>query len=638
MIASDRKAAGMPGVSPEMLSEGLRELAEHHATTLSDAAATMPDGAELLVAMLREAGRTVSPKTLFLRQCAAAWDRCTTGAVERDIEAAATMAERLVSDARWDDAQALSATIGRIAGRTGPQRAAAELVGLTDDRTTNLVRGWRDLAQGIRHLQEAVAEASALLEAVAKGFSPSDDLGASVRRELAACAEAIAAGDAVPEVRRLRRAIIEAFDHPEVFEDWKASSNEPVVKELRDSFSAASLVASPRPWDLLRRLTLKLQNEHTATAAALALTEDAIAKARSNPAAAEFEVLFAKDRDVLLSDLLQAEAVTAVKAGRRRDALRVLDRLATLNLEPKLRAELRSLASKLRLQVAKQVATWIFWLGAIGVGIVAISLNDTSRPGRDSRPATVAAVPGAVADPGTEVRPQPGGGVLSIAGLRYCRFQKARADGAFEYLTAIQAAPGTDPDGFAAAASAYNSMIEPMNASCASYQFERTDSAVIEAEIARKGTSLATEGRVRVAQVYDAAIARSRPTPSPMAPVYVNPQPPAARSAAAQPAPQPYQPPAAPFLPSFAVPYMQGQSDRRALDAWVGSLSPGMREGADWWASVRSAARPPTCAAVPRGLDPAAAIAGCREAQLRLGEVDKRRRSEPDYRSGWNNP
>ena len=84
--------------------------------------------------------------------------------------------------------------------------------------------------------------------------------------------------------------------------------------------------------------------------------------------------------------------------------------------------------------------------------------------------------------------------------------------------------------------------------------------------------------------------------------------------------------------------YMDGQNDRRAWEAWIAGMSGAGRDGAEWWAGVRSTQRPPSCSTVPGSSDPVAAAAGCNQAKIRLGNPDRRRRAEPDYRAGWNNP
>ena len=83
--------------------------------------------------------------------------------------------------------------------------------------------------------------------------------------------------------------------------------------------------------------------------------------------------------------------------------------------------------------------------------------------------------------------------------------------------------------------------------------------------------------------------------------------------------------------------YQQGQADRQAWETWFASLSGDYRAGAEWWAGQRSLPHPGLCDASPSstGHD---WTAGCFAAQEKLSPWDVRRKTEPEYRLGWNNP
>jgi hypothetical protein len=83
--------------------------------------------------------------------------------------------------------------------------------------------------------------------------------------------------------------------------------------------------------------------------------------------------------------------------------------------------------------------------------------------------------------------------------------------------------------------------------------------------------------------------------------------------------------------------YRQGQADRQAWETWFGTLTGDYRAGADWWSGQRSLPHPGSCSAAPPSAG-ADWMAGCIAAQERLAPSDVRRRMEPDYRLGWNNP
>lgn len=83
--------------------------------------------------------------------------------------------------------------------------------------------------------------------------------------------------------------------------------------------------------------------------------------------------------------------------------------------------------------------------------------------------------------------------------------------------------------------------------------------------------------------------------------------------------------------------YQKGQADRQAWETWFGGLTGDYRAGAEWWAGQRSLPHPGSCSAAPPSAG-ADWTAGCFEARGMLAPLDARRKAEPDYRLGWNNP
>jgi hypothetical protein len=77
--------------------------------------------------------------------------------------------------------------------------------------------------------------------------------------------------------------------------------------------------------------------------------------------------------------------------------------------------------------------------------------------------------------------------------------------------------------------------------------------------------------------------------------------------------------------------FAQGLADRKALEDWFASSSGDYHVGALYWAAQRSLPHPGSCAAL--GGDRSA---GCFASQGRLATSDVRRKTEPDYRQGWN--
>src|SRR6266404_7286187 len=81
--------------------------------------------------------------------------------------------------------------------------------------------------------------------------------------------------------------------------------------------------------------------------------------------------------------------------------------------------------------------------------------------------------------------------------------------------------------------------------------------------------------------------------------------------------------------------YQEGLADRRVWEGWFEGLMGAYKEGAEFWASQRSLQRPSSCYGAG-GQSQGDWTAGCTAAQRALGYPDIRRKSEPDYREGWN--
>jgi len=96
----------------------------------------------------------------------------------------------------------------------------------------------------------------------------------------------------------------------------------------------------------------------------------------------------------------------------------------------------------------------------------------------------------------------------------------------------------------------------------------------------------------------------------------------------------PLRPPTAGQQP-ISKSYDEGAADRRAWEAWFDGLTDAYRDGAEFWAEQRSTPRPGSCYG-PAGRNLGDWTAGCLAAKRFLDPTDIRRRSEPEYRAGWN--
>jgi hypothetical protein len=79
-------------------------------------------------------------------------------------------------------------------------------------------------------------------------------------------------------------------------------------------------------------------------------------------------------------------------------------------------------------------------------------------------------------------------------------------------------------------------------------------------------------------------------------------------------------------------PFKDGLADRGKWESWFATTIGDFRNGAEYWAGQRSRKAPGSCEA----LSSAPAIAGCQAAKNMLAPMDLRRKTDADYRAGWN--
>lgn len=102
------------------------------------------------------------------------------------------------------------------------------------------------------------------------------------------------------------------------------------------------------------------------------------------------------------------------------------------------------------------------------------------------------------------------------------------------------------------------------------------------------------------------------------------------------PAPPIRQVPAGSTPPSVA--FRQGQADRQTWESWFGKQTGDYRTGAEYRAGHRSVPNPGPCGGAGSPATSVEWTAGCLAAQQKLAAPDVRRKTESEYRLGWNNP
>jgi hypothetical protein len=87
-------------------------------------------------------------------------------------------------------------------------------------------------------------------------------------------------------------------------------------------------------------------------------------------------------------------------------------------------------------------------------------------------------------------------------------------------------------------------------------------------------------------------------------------------------------------IPVPENPFQRGFVDKTEWQQWVAALTGDFRRGAEWWAGRRSLANPGSCKGT--GATSQDFAFGCESAKARLTPIDKKRKSDPEYRRGWN--
>jgi hypothetical protein len=87
--------------------------------------------------------------------------------------------------------------------------------------------------------------------------------------------------------------------------------------------------------------------------------------------------------------------------------------------------------------------------------------------------------------------------------------------------------------------------------------------------------------------------------------------------------------------PPPAAPFEQGLADRAEWEQWLAAQSGDFRRGADWWAGHRRLLKPGACSG-PTTVMNQQFVFGCEAAKAQLTPYDIKRKSDRNYRRGWN--
>lgn len=653
LVSADRSAAQMPKPMLEALERAAESLVEVHAEALAAGAARLgaAPGSMLLSALISGTAPAEERRAGLLRLAAAAWARETASQVAEAEERATRAEEALATAADRAWAEELASAIADWASLTAPQRAADTAAALLHRPTQEAVQRWRRLTLDLVSERDAPATALPIVQTLAANFGDIPELGPRLQQDLEACQDL--AREAVlqdrPEAKRLERAITAARADLATLARYLDGS-EPTgpgsgtLAELIAAFRAAAQAGlGPLPWLALRSFALWLHNEQQQTAPALSLArvmQRAIGQPRAaedsqDDALAELRALIEADITTLRRELASRKLEAAMKAGHLQDALASLDELLQLPAEASTRAELQKLHATIKAKLRARKGKRLFWSAAAAVFVLWLVMGGEQRtPARPSPP--IASSSYSAAPPQqttsssqlawqspssdtTEAKPVRGSQLtLTLPEVRWCEFQKRRIPAARAFVEQLQASSSYLTSEVDRVIDRFNAIIDEYNAACPGRTYYQRDKQQADAQVAERGPQFDREGR----QLMEAAVPPrpAAPRPAPITGFTASQMSPAAAPAATA-APERGQ----------NLSFEQGWADRVAWERWVAAQSGDSRAGAEWWAGQRSLPRPGTCESGSPAFS-----AGCSEAYRRLAPSDARRRSDPDYRRGWN--
>jgi len=107
-------------------------------------------------------------------------------------------------------------------------------------------------------------------------------------------------------------------------------------------------------------------------------------------------------------------------------------------------------------------------------------------------------------------------------------------------------------------------------------------------------------------------------------------------SSKVEPTPNNVKPDVRSAVPMSSDLFQRGLADRQSWETWVAAQAGDLRAGADYWASHRSLPNPGSCSGPGSSASSTEWTSGCAAAQNRLAATDVLRKTQPEYRRGWN--
>ncbi len=661
-VAAARQKAKLPVGSPETLSTSQVTLRTEHAQALCDALLRLDRGSDLFAELLGSTDASDVARQSFLREAAASWERSKAAELSALLERSEEAEGQLRSNPTSAVTNTLSEIIRNWAGCTRPPRQAARAMALPHGSSAATLQRWRSLAVDLVNDQDAVLEASVITGAIVEAVGDEEEIARQVALEHQGLLKRIELGEGTREIRRLHAALKVAYASLKTIQTgistkagwWRDAP--PEVLELRDAFIAAATVAvSNQPWFLMRALALHLWNELAAAEAAAGITRLALQQARGRPVADNARARLEEDSKQLGSLILEREVAAAVKDKKWRQVRKLTAKLIPLLTDPIAKKTYQDILRKSQRQVFASWGSSIFltvivmaWIAARQDRVQPSYVSATpSSPPAPSSPAALQTPPYAPPPSDTSMAPQKfaeppqDGSVLSLPGLRWCVYRNIGTAAAKNRLEQLRQ-QATDINRFNAAVQFFNGFVDRTNTLCRARSYYIRDNDLLQSQLPSLRSELEANGTNMIDKAYKEV---TGPAPPPqgesgLAASVVSGTVGTAGSVPPLPSVS-VPPPVAPNMPSVpgspSTAFSDGQADRRAWELWISTLSGDELAGAQWWASVRSLRRPPSCTTAPNALN-ATFVDGCRQASLRLALSDKRRLEDIGYRLGWNDP
>jgi len=289
------------------------------------------------------------------------------------------------------------------------------------------------------------------------------------------------------------------------------STSTGIAKDLYTAFKDAvgktrETEFADAPWHLVRNVAISLNNESRSPKPAAAIINGLIDYFATNRPTTQVVEMLAQDKRVAEKGIIQQELDPALKGGRWKAAIPLLDRLLTIETDGEEVAALKKVRETVAGKRRSQIKVRWGWATAAVIALLATLGNQKNSqtyssppryspqyaPAVPSSPTAPSSSPNTSTEP-TFVRPPPGTDLqFTRANLRYCAFQNAMLGAARPLVTTETGLR------------AFNAFVEDWNSRCSSYQYRESDKSTVDLEVADQQSTFEARGRA-FADVWESA-------------------------------------------------------------------------------------------------------------------------------------